>query len=293
MRTGPRIYNSLITDNRRWAHIALRTGDILVCTPPKSGTTWTQVITALLLSGDPDLAPELSVNHPWVDNRMRPIEDRVEALTSQTGPRSLKSHTPLDGLPWHDGVYYIAVYRHPLDAHYSMRNHVANMPDAITAFAWYFPEDDRLCFRRFLEGADEGADYDALSLASILTHYRTFRDAAQRPNVSLLHYADMCRDPAGTVRRIAGILGIDHDAALMERLIGAAGFANMKANAGRYAPAGGTGFWRADDRFFDSASHGKWQGKLSDAEIAAYGAIMDETLDPEDRRWLEWGSQSP
>ena len=64
----------------------------------------------------------------------------------------------------------------------------------------------------------------------------------------------------------------------------------MKANADRFTPSAGQGFWNSDAGFFDSASSNKWEGRLTEADLAAYGAVMDGALSPEDRRWLEWGS---
>ena len=42
--------------------------------------------------------------------------------------RSMKSHTPMDGLPLHGSAQYICVFRHPLDAHFSFRKHLRNIP---------------------------------------------------------------------------------------------------------------------------------------------------------------------
>ncbi|MVO14960.1 sulfotransferase domain-containing protein [Parasedimentitalea huanghaiensis] len=77
----------------------------------------------------------------------------------------------------------------------------------------------------------------------------------------------------------------------MEQLIQAATFNNMKGKAERFAPSGGKGFVKSDAEFFHSGTSGKWHGKLTNDELAAYDAIMDEYLSPEDRKWLEYGSE--
>lgn len=41
-----RTYTDAVTDSTRWAAFVPREGDIVVSTPPKSGTTWTQGILA-------------------------------------------------------------------------------------------------------------------------------------------------------------------------------------------------------------------------------------------------------
>ena len=288
MPPATRIYNSFVTDSRRWQHYEPRAGDVVVATPPKSGTTWMQTIVALLISGDPAVEPQIAKNMPWFDSRMTPLEDRLAILAAQPGRRSVKTHTPLDGIAYYPECTYLTVYRHPLDVHFSMRNHAVNMPGGM--LDWYFPDESDLTFTRFLSGADEGADFEPASLASIIHHYRTFAAARDRPNIHIFHYADLKRDLTGQMRRIAEFLGISHDDDTFAALVQAATFENMQANASRYAPAGGEDFWKSDRDFFKSASSRKWEGKLSDAQIAAYNAMMREHLSAEDIRWLEEGS---
>lgn len=283
-----RNYIGIVADSRRWRQLPLRAGDVIVCTPPKSGTTWMQAMIALLISGDPAIAPDPSLKMPWVDQRFRDIGGVVSRASAQKGRRSFKTHTPLDGIPLADEAVYITVHRHPLDVHFSMRGHVANQVDP--PLAWYFPEDEDLCYRRFLEGADEGADYDSACLAAILRNYRAALDASARPNVHRFHYAEMRRDPAAALDRLAAILGVDYPPAQMAELLAASSFENMRRNAGRFAPGGGRGTWKSDAGFFHSGSHRKWEGRLTEAQYAAYDAAMDAALSPDERRWLETGS---
>ena len=77
----------------------------------------------------------------------------------------------------------------------------------------------------------------------------------------------------------------------MDQLVQAATFDNMKANAIRYAPSGGKGFMKSDSDFFHSGTSGKWEGQLTQAEVAGYDAMMDARLTPKERAWLEYGSE--
>ena len=288
-----KLYLGPLTDNRRWDMVTIRPDDVMVVTPPKCGTTWMQTIVALLLSGDPDVETELSVRMPWVDIRIREMSEVAERLEAMPHRRSMKSHTPMDGLPLDDHAQYLCVFRHPLDAHFSYRNHVRNIP--ITWFNHWYPEDDTdgITFRRFLDGGPEGFDGDAMPLAHILRHYQAARALAERPNVALFHYADMTRDLPGTFNRLAGLLGVSYDEQLLEQLIEAATFDHMKQNAERYAPSGGKGFFKSDSDFFQSGSSGKWLGQLTDQEMAAYDAMMDAHLTSTERAWLEHGGIAP
>lgn len=285
-----RLYLGPLTDNRRWDMVKIRPDDVFVIAPPKCGTTWMQTIVALLLSGDPEVETELSVKMPWVDIRVREMQEVADRLEAMPHRRSMKSHTPMDGLPLDDHAQYICVFRHPLDAHFSYRNHVRNIP--LPWFDHWYPEDDTegVAFRRFLDGAAEGFDTDAMPLAHILRHYQSAKALADRPNVSLFHYADMKKDLAGTFARLANLLGISHASEVMNSLVRTANFENMKRNAQRYAPSGGKGFFKSDASFFQNGSNGQWRGILKREEIDAYDAIIDSHLAVADRSWLETGS---
>lgn len=286
-----KLYLGPLTDSRRWDHIALRPDDVIVVTPPKCGTTWMQTIVALLFTGDPEVEPELSIKMPWVDIRFREICEVAERLEAMTQRRCMKSHTPIDGLPLDSRAQYICVFRHPLDAHFSYRKHLRNIP--ITWFDHWYPEDDPdgVAFRRFLDGGAEGFDGDAMPLAHIIRHYKSAVALVDRPNVTMFHYADMTRDLPGTFAQLAALLGIEHAPDVMEQLVRTARFDTMKAEAQRFAPGGGTGFYKSDAAFFESGTSGKWVGVLTEEQVAAYDALMDGYLKPSEREWLEFGEK--
>lgn len=288
--TNRQLYLGPLTDNRRWDKINVRRDDVIVVTPPKSGTTWMQTIVALLFSGDPEVETDLSFKMPWVDMRLREISEVSERLEEMHQRRCMKSHTPMDGLPLDAAAHYLCVFRHPLDVHFSFRNHVRNIP--ITWFDHWFPEDDidRVTFRRFLDGGPQGFDTDATPLAHILQHFKAAKALAEHPNVSLFHYADMQNDLAGVFSHLSQLLDAPHPAPVLEQLVAAARFDNMKQNADRFSPAGGKGFFKSDSEFFHSGSNGKWVGHLTDQELAAYDQVMDTELSEQDRNWLENGS---
>ncbi|SNS14396.1 sulfotransferase domain-containing protein [Antarctobacter heliothermus] len=279
-----RDYKDTLTDSRRWGAFTPRDGDIVVSTPPKCGTTWTQGILAMLIAGDPLVDAKTSMKSPWVDICIRDVAEVMARLEAQDHRRQVKTHTPFDGVPYWPQMRYITVYRHPIDVHFSYRKHVANM--SVDFAADLFPDDLSRGFRLFLDGDH----IDAVSLEFILTHYRETLAREPRENILRLHYADMTRDLPRTVARIAKHVGIDHPQALLDAIADAATFDSMKSNAHRFTPSAGQEFWRNDAEFFNTASSNKWEGKLSPEDLAAYDARMAAALSPEDRRWLEWGS---
>jgi len=82
--------------------------------------------------------------------------------------------------------------------------------------------------------------------------------------VARLHYADLKRDLRGGIERIAGHIGVQHSRERLDRLAVAASFANMKANAERFALATDKPFWKSDAGFFDSGTSNKWEGTLAE-----------------------------
>lgn len=279
-----RTYRGQSSDSARWDHFQPRVGDIVVNTPPKSGTTWTQGILAMLIAGDPMVDAQTSMKSPWIDIDIRPIEEVIARLAAQDHRRQVKSHTPFDGLPYWNELRYITVYRHPIDVHFSFRKHIRNMK--LDAYDALFPEDPRESFRIFLEGDH----VEAASLHGIVTHYRETLAREPRENMIRLHYADMLRDLDGTVSTIARHVGIDHSPELLATIVNAATFDSMKANADRFTPSAGQGFWNRDAGFFDSASSNKWEGQLTQDDLARYDVRISALLSPEERSWLEWGA---
>ncbi|MFT4294212.1 MAG: sulfotransferase domain-containing protein [Micropruina sp.] len=126
------VYEEGSTDSSRWSAIKLRTDDVIISTPSKCGTTWVQMICALLIFGT-ELPGRLTELSPWVDMRLRPLADLQSRLSAQQHRRFLKTHTPLDGLPTLDGVTYIVAGRDPRDVAVSMDRHRANLDNSVIA----------------------------------------------------------------------------------------------------------------------------------------------------------------
>lgn len=280
-------YNSPVTEAARWDHYVPRGGDIFVCTPPKCGTTWTQAICALLIFGRADHGEKPGVISPWFDATHGPVSDTVAMLEAQTHRRFIKTHTPLDGLPFFPDCTYLAVYRDPRDVHFSMRNHATNQASGKNLHR--APKDIGAGFRRWAEKPYVEGDEDNFSLVAFAHHYKTFKDFAHLPNVHLFHYADMKRDLPGSMTDMAAALGIAYGQKDLAALAEAAEFENMKKNASQFVPGAGQGRWKDEDRFFHKGSSRQWQGVLSDADLDVYTRRMAELFSPEEVAWLEGG----
>ena len=108
-------YRSDEEDSARWIGFPFREGDIVISTRSKTGTTWVQMICALLIFQTPELPEPLGRLSPWLDHLITPREEIYARLDRQQHRRFVKTHTPLDGIPLDPRATYIVTVRHPLD----------------------------------------------------------------------------------------------------------------------------------------------------------------------------------
>ncbi|HAK64094.1 MAG: sulfotransferase domain-containing protein [Pseudomonadota bacterium] len=298
------IYNSMMTDSRRWDGFKPRDGDIIISTPPKCGTTWTQMICALLIFQKTRFERMLRDYSPWLDAPLKDVDEVLGALEAQDHQRFIKTHTPLDGLPWFDNVIYLFVARDPRDAFVSLGNNMQNMTadvmqkmaaNARTRSVSLQPPktDGQDAFREWMnpDGGDgKPADNGAAPEADILHHARTFWEFRDLPNVHLLHYADMKANLETQMRRVAKAIGVTVDEAKWPELVAAAGFEAMKENADALVPGPGhPDPWVDNAGFFNKGAHGQWEGVLGEKELALYQKAMAARVPPDLARWLERG----
>ncbi|MDF2231400.1 sulfotransferase domain-containing protein [Albimonas sp. CAU 1670] len=281
-------YRGDVTCPERWSTWTPRRGDVLVCTPPKCGTTWTQTMVAMLLAGRADLGERIGVVSPWVDSVLGEAETVRANLAAQEGRRVVKTHTPADGFPAWEGVTVIAVYRHPLDVFVSLRSHVANRATAGAFHRMRRPLDEALA--GYLEDPADLCAYDEDTLATVARHYRETALSGRLPDLRVMHYADMVADHRGAVQALAGAIGVEASPALIDAIVQATAFDTMRAEAHRYVPEPGTGFWHDDAGFFAKGGAGRWREVVPETALPRYAERLAELIpDPQARRWLEEG----
>jgi hypothetical protein len=296
-------YRSVISDSARWDGFELRPGDIVISTPTKCGTTWTQMICALLVFQTAELPASLDVLSPWLDMLTRDRAAVVADLGAQTHRRLIKTHTPYDGLPHDDRVTYICVGRDPRDVALSWDNHIANT-DLVAMFtareravgnedlAELMPDGPPLRaeseIERFWQWVDGPlpAGPRGESLAVLTHHVSTFWAVRAEPNVLLLHYDDLKADLDGQMRVVSAHLGIPVDEARWPALVEAATFDRMRANADRVAPDTTNRIWQDNRQFFHRGTSGQWRSLLDDAALERYFARVAEVAPDDVARWL-------
>jgi hypothetical protein len=282
----PRVsYKSDLTDTDRWAHFVAREGDIFVITPSKNGTTWMQTIVTFLVFGSSDLDFVPAERSPWFDVTFMPIEEALKTLEHDDQRNIIKTHTPLDGVPFYESATYIGVYRDPRDAFFSMRNHAENMVLDI-GLTNQSIEDQ---FHDWLEGEFKPGGSERF-LCYPVHHLKCLWNLRNRPNIHLFHYADLLRDLKGEMRRVAEAIHVEVSEPLLSQLADAATFSNMRSNFQKFVPGTNNGFWREPKEFLKQGVSGQWQGTLPPELLQRFDDRLIELAGDEIAQWLLHGN---
>ncbi len=299
----PRVrYQSHDEDSARWNGFPFRPGDVVISSRSKTGTTWLQMICALLVLQSSELPAPLSELSPWLDWIIKPRDEVFALLAAQEHRRFIKTHTPLDGIPLEPGVTYIVAGRHPLDSAVSLYHHSANLDRQRIRQLSGQPEPTvtaapRPAVRDWLlswieRQVDPREELD--SLPGVMWHLSDAwgrRDQAapaiggtDRVDVVLVHYDDLVNDLDAEMRRVASRLGIDVADDVWPDLVDAATFDRMRGRAEQVAPdrrvlvsAGG---------FFRRGTSGSGRELLTTDELAGYHARAAELAPAELLAWL-------
>jgi hypothetical protein len=293
-------YRSAEEDSARWLGFPFRPGDIVISTRSKSGTTWVQMICALLVFQTSELPKPLGELSPWLDWLVTPRDDVYARLSTQQHRRFIKTHSPLDGIPLDGRVTYIVVARHPLDMAVSLyhqgdnldRERIRQLTGQVGANG---PTSQRPPLREWLLSwidwkADPRQQLD--SLPGVLFHLSDAWDRRGQSNVVLVHYDDLCADLEGEMHRLAAVLGIAVADATWPDLVHAARFEQMRARADQLAPDP-AGVLKDRGRFFRRGTSGAARELLSADEVARYGARAQQLAAPELLAWLHCEDPRP
>jgi aryl sulfotransferase len=297
-----RVYQNHHFDSTRWDYLASRPDDVVIATSYKAGTTWTQSIVGHLIFQS-ELPGPLAELSPWLDMRLFPLELVLNGLAAQKHRRFIKTHLPLDALPWDPHRKFLYVARDGRDVFMSFWNHYSNFNDeALQLFNSIpgrvgeelppAPADLHECWRDWVTRGWFEGETDGWPWWSHLYNVQSWWDYRHVPNVLLLHYADLTEDTEREARRIARFLDIEVPEALWPAIVERVSFASMQKQPDIYAPGGGR-FWKGGaSTFLHKGTNGRWRGVLSDAELAQYDAACERSLTPECRAWLEHGARA-
>ena len=288
-------------DSTRWQAYTPRDDDVIIATYIKSGTTWMQTIISHLIFQDLQTHSLMEVS-PWIDTRLWPITKvkLAEFLDAMEHRRFLKSHLPLDGLPYYPAVKYIVVGRDPRDVFMSLWNHYRNYtPDfyeranqPLGAAEQPFPrcpQDVGAFWRQWMTEGWFEWESQGYPFWSILHHTQTWWAFRRLPNILFVHYNDLLQDLEGEIRRVARFLEIDAGEAFLSAIAHAVSFDTMKRKADRLVPDHEVTFNSGAQVFVNKGTIGRWRGVLDEGDLKLYEAAVARKLSAACARWLENG----
>lgn len=302
MNAAPVTYDNGLTDSTRWNRVALRPGDIIISAPSKCGTTWIQMICALLIFQTPDLPAPLTTLSPWLDMRLRPLDEVLQALHAQQHRRFIKTHTPLDGLPQAPGVSSIVVGRDPRDVAVSMDYHRANLNRDVIAHLTTRdstgqpppeptarPADPRGRIVQWLHDP-RAPTQNMNSLRGVVHHLSQAWQRRTSPAITVLHHADLRTDLPAQMRYLADRLDIAVPQRSWPPLVQAATFAAMRARARHLVPDERLALLASPQDFFRTGTSGQWHDILTESDLTSYERLLRSMADADVAAWLHDGA---
>jgi aryl sulfotransferase len=290
-------YRAYDEDSARWGRLTIRAGDIVISTRSKSGTTWMQMICALLVFGRPELPAPLAQLSPWLDWPAVPLEEVLAQLDAQPHRRFIKTHTPLDGIPIDPRASYIVVARHPLDAAVSLYHHATNidrvqfrrlagLPEPIEQAPAGGPQPLRQWLLDWVDQQVDDPREQLDSLQGVMWHLSDAWARRSAPNVVLVRYEDLSADLPGQMHGLASALGISIREEEWPALIEAASFERMGAEAERLVPDPSGVVIKDPAAFFRRGRPGAGRELLTRTELDRYNARAAELAPAELLAWL-------
>lgn len=295
-------YQNHALDSTRWNCYQPRTGDIVVTTSIKAGTTWMlEIASRLALLNQASSAAvgaqegNISV---WFEPRWAPLDERIAKLEAQQHRRVIKSHLPLDGLPFYPQVQYIVVGRDARDVFMSLWNHHTNyapgfldflngLPDRVGDPMPAAPDDIHAFWRDWITRGWFPWESEGYPYWGNLHHTRTWWDYRQLPNICFVHYNDLLADLAGEIQQVADFLKIPLAEEQRQAIAKAVAFDTMRERALKDDHGKPSAFTEGAKTFFFKGTNGRWKDVLSAEELALYEQKAAQVLTPDCRAWLE------
>ncbi len=299
-----RRYQNHHLDSTRWDVYSPRADDIVITTAYKSGTTWTQDIYYHLLYGHLDPMPAADTINVWPDAYFMGLgRDALKTwLDGFTTQRTIKSHLPLDGLPYYEQVRYVIVCRDPRDVFMSFFNHFSRYTEVAYEVMNdtellrrpplpVSPQDPRELWQDWITRGWFDWESEGYPFWSNLHHTQTYWDYRHLPNFLFIHYNDMLNDLEGAVRTLAEFGGIQATDETIQRVVELNTFANVKkrVDASDAEDPMEHMFKGGRKTFLFKGSNGRWKDVLTSEDLALYEAAKERVLTPGCADWLERG----
>ena len=240
---------------------------------------------------------------PWLDVRVQPLEEVTDKLAGQAHRRFIKTHLPLDGLPYYPQIKYIVVSRDPRDVFMSLWNHYDSYtpdtyehfnspPGRVGAPHPVCPQTVREFWQLWITRGWFEWENEGYPFWSNMRHVQTWWDCRHLPNFLFVHYNHLKQDPADQILRVADYLDIEVCTEDLARVVESTSFDTMRAAAiAREAEREKPGLFKDGARsFFYKSTNNRWRDVLTSDDLELYETAAARELSPSCRIWLESGT---
>jgi hypothetical protein len=281
-----------------------RDGDIIVSVPVKSGTTWMMnIVHQLRTGGDPGFN-DIYVEVPWLEFVESPNdtrERRLERFRSMTTARrrAFKTHAAPPLIPYVEpgpsapDVKYVVVVRNPEEALVSLKPFLEGHSQAFFDH-WQMPRNamTRPTFVAFYRDVLANTPI-ASTLFDFVASWWPLR---HEPNVRIVHFSELKREPERTIRALAEFLGFAPSRDEWPRILEYCSFDWMKRSQDKFELQHVIGFPVLDSGVMvrkGAVGRAKDDGMTEEIarEVRARGAEI--IRDPQILDWVYCGGECP
>lgn len=282
-------HTSSAFDSTRWNHYKMRHRDTVISTYAKCGTTWMEYIVLNLHHSSQNM-PLLRDVSAWIERRTsrqsgakQTVAELIAWMERLPSPRQIKTHLPLDYLPYHPEVKYLVVGRDMRDAYLSWHHHLQQTGES--------QGEDLHAF--WLTWVAQGIAGNAPVATDDTAHphfefYDNWWQYRELDNIHLVHFSNLLGNLRSEIESIADFLEIEVDQETIDTITQATTFASMKENSQHLM---GKGQW-----MINKGANGRWQEILTNADLVLYERAKAKAIrlgiSAECLKWLETGQKS-
>jgi hypothetical protein len=198
------------------ANFPVRPDDVFVASFPKSGVTWLQEIV-YLIQNDLDFK---KASESVLENRFPFLEypyPGIKSIEKEKGPRLMKTHFPYNYLPKDISLAKVIYI-------------VRNPKDVVVSYFHFCRMLKLLNFDGSFEDFLNQFERDQLPYSPYFSHVESYLSNEDKPNLLILSYEDMSKDPAESIKKIATFLGKHLSPEEVNVLVEHTSFERMKSN---------------------------------------------------------------
>ncbi len=215
-----------------------RPDDVIISSYPRSGTTWLQLMTHLVLRGGGLDFRHINEVVPWYERALALGRQTAADFNAMLGPRAFKSHLPYAWLPTQGRLIYVCRDVHDVALSYYglYRSHLGysgNLSEFVARFV-----RGQLQYRSWYEH---------------VAHWELWRTS---PRVLWLRYEDMQADPRAALSCLVSFLGVTLSCARFEEVHALCSLESMKREEARFDHG-------AEERYQLGMQPGKFLGQRS------------------------------